>query len=354
MNLKRRHIILLLALIIPVMGVYCLLTSTVARNAAQISLLWASRTSLGQALGLGAGAPPSPTVIPTPTPLPTRTPVAPQTRYDLQVERESENAALRLQRGEVYIELGAYTYAVQDYEAAIDMDPQLAEAYLGRGRVRYALREWSAAMGDFEQAVALDPELPEAHAWHGSLLSKQGRYIEAMQVLSQAVSLDDANPRYRSHMAEAMLRSGAAEEALVELRAAVSLDPRFVEAYVLRSMVFAELGDYDAAFADLETALDIKPYSPMALNGKAWYYSECVHERLAEAEQLARRAIAGAKNDLERAAYLDTLGWIYYQEERYDDAVATLEEAAALATVEGEVIYADLAAHLKEAKAAQQ
>ena len=56
---------------------------------------------------------------------------------------------------------------------------------------------------------------------------------------------------------------------------------------------------------------------------------------------------------MERARYTHTLGWIYYQQGYLEQAITTLEEAAALATVEGEVVYNEILEHLEEIKAAQ-
>jgi Tfp pilus assembly protein PilF len=118
-------------------------------------------------------------------------------------------------------------------------------------------------------------------------------------------------------------------------------------------MAYAEQGDLDAAQADLDSALDIAPYDPAALNGQAWLYAWYRGDRWAQAERLARRAMAGAEDDLEKARILHTLGWVYYRQGRYEEAVARLEEAAALATVEGQVVYGEIVEHLEQAKGAQ-
>ena len=62
----------------------------------------------------------------------------------------------------------------------------------------------------------------------------------------------------------------------------------------LAAMALAEQGNFAGAQADLNGALDIAPYNPLALNGQAWFYAWYRHDNLAGAEQLAQRAIAGA------------------------------------------------------------
>jgi tetratricopeptide (TPR) repeat protein len=346
MKLTRSQQIVLVVLGVLTIGVYGCLVSTMVRSSRQASLasLPAAQTEEPTS---------SPTATASPTPTPTPIPPAPQTRYDLQVAREPENPTLRLQRGYAYMALDAPTYAIEDFDAAIELDDTLAEAYAGRGEALFHVKEWTAAEEDFEVALALNPDLADAHAWRGYLLSERGRYGPAIEALRQAVELDKGDPWKRIVLAQALLRSGSPGDAKIEYTAALALEGRSTEAYVGRAMAYAEEDDLDAAQADLDSARDIAPHDPVVLNGQAWLYAWYRDDRLSDAEQLAQRAVAGAEDDLQKARYLHTLGWVYYQQERYDEAVTTLEEAAALATVEGEVVYGEIVEHLEEAKGAQ-
>lgn len=352
MMLRRSQLIVLIVLGVLTVGVYGCLVSIIVRNSRQIAGVL-THTTPTPLLSASSTEEPSPSPSPVPSPTPTPTPIAPQTRYDLQVARDPENPTLRLQRGYAYITLGAYIYAIEDFDVAIGLDATLAEAYLGRGKAHFHLKEWHAALEDFEQALALNPDLADAHAWRGYLLSEQGEHEPALEALRQAVALDDADPWKHILLAQALLDSGNSDEAKIEYTAALSLEVRSIEAYVGRAMAQAEQGDFDAAQADLDSALDIAPYDPVALNGQAWFYVWYRHDHLDKAAQLARRAVAGAEEDLEKARYLHTLGWVYYKQGRYEEAAATLEEAAKLATIEGEVVYGEILEHLEEVEAAE-
>jgi tetratricopeptide (TPR) repeat protein len=358
MKLTRSQLILLIVLGVLTVVVYGCLVSTMVRNSQQVSEMLAPGAATNPPEAQVEEPVSSPTVtaspIPTLTPTPTPIPAAPQTRYDLQVARDPENPTLRLQRGYAYMDLGAYFYAIEDFDTAIGLEGTLAEAYLGRGQARFHSKEWSAALEDFGQALVLNPDLADAHAWRGTLLSEWGRHGAAVEALQQAVTLDEMDPAKRLWLAQALLRSGSPDEAQLEYTTVLSLNARSIEAHVGRAMALAEQGNLDAALIDLDSAQALAPYDPVVLNGQAWFYAWYRRSNLDEAEQLAQRAVAGAGNGLERARHLHTLGWVYTQQGQYEEAVATLEEAAALATVEGEVVYAEIAEHLEEARAAQQ
>jgi tetratricopeptide (TPR) repeat protein len=296
----------------------------------------------------------TPTFTPTPMPTLTPTPTAPQTSYDLQIANEPENPTLRVQRGYAYIELEAYTDAIADFDTAICLNATLPEAYLGRGEARFHTKEWSAALADLDQALALNPDLADAHAWRGYLLSERGEFNLGIEALQQAVTLDTADPVKHLHLAQAWLRSGNPVQAKAEFSTALSLESHSVEAYVGRAMAEIELEDSQAAWTDLSHAMSTAPFSPASLNGRARFYGWYQQDRLYESTQLAQQAISGAKDDLEKARYMHTLGWIYHLQGYHDQAITTLEEAAALATIEGDVIYDEILEHIEEIKAAQE
>jgi tetratricopeptide (TPR) repeat protein len=291
----------------------------------------------------------SPTLEATPTP----TPLPPQTRYDIDLAEDPANPTLRVQRGFAYMTLGAYTFALQDFNTAIELDPSLAEAYVGRGEASFWLKEWSAALTDFSQAVALNDQLADAYAWRGHVLAERGEYAASLGPLYEATSIDPGSARNHVWLGRALLGAGSIAEAQSEFSWALALDPRSIEAYVGRGLARAEARDFEGASADLESALDIAPYEPVALNGKAWFLVWYQLTDLDEAEQLAARAIAGADYDLEMSRYLLTLGQIHYLRGEYEKALGVLEEAALLATVEGEIVYDDIAERLEAVRLAQ-
>jgi hypothetical protein len=113
-------------------------------------------------------------------------------------------------------------------------------------------------------------------------------------------------------------------------------------------MAEAGLGDLEAAQVNLSHAMSTAPFDPASLHGRAWFHITHQQENLYEAGQLALQAVNGAHNDLDKARYLHTLARIYYQQGYQEQAITTLEEAVALATIEDKVVYADILAYLQE------
>ncbi|TET52857.1 MAG: tetratricopeptide repeat protein [Anaerolineales bacterium] len=349
MGFTRRQTIIVAALGVLTLGLYIALGLVVVNRLGALPAAGTHSELPTPTLG--------PTVTSTATPTPeataTPTPPPPQTRYDLELADDPMNARLRLQRGFAYMALEAYDFALDDFSIALELDPLLAEAYVGRGEAYFHLKQWSAALADFSQALALNPELADAYAWRGYVLSERGEYASALGALYEATYIDVGSARFHLWLAEALAGAGSNPEAQAEFSWTLALDPRSIEAYVGRGLARAEVRDHEGALADLESALEIAPYEPAALNGKAWFLAWYQLTELDEAERLAARAIAGAEGDLETARYLLTVGWIQYLRGEYGEALATLEEAAEMATIEGEVVCAEIVELLEVVRTAQ-
>jgi tetratricopeptide (TPR) repeat protein len=81
---------------------------------------------------------------------------------------------------------------------------------------------------------------------------------------------------------------------------------------------------FDRAEAEFKKVLQVNPSDGQVLN----YYGYMLGDlgiRLDEAEALVKRAL---KDDPYNGAYLDSLGWIYFKENKLADAEATLRQAA--------------------------
>ncbi|MEM0991592.1 MAG: tetratricopeptide repeat protein [Bacteroidota bacterium] len=73
-------------------------------------------------------------------------------------ERRQEDALLYKLRGNIYMLLGKYQYAVNDYNRAIALDNDFAEAFFNRGMARLMLYNRPDACYDLEQGVELGYE----------------------------------------------------------------------------------------------------------------------------------------------------------------------------------------------------
>lgn len=293
-----------------------------------------------------------PTATPTPAP-PTPTPVvlpSVSTRFDLQVLRNPDNVDLRLQRGEEYLRLRAYTLALADFEQARTLSPDRAEAYLGVGQACFYLRRWQEAESSLSSAISFNADLPTPHFWLGRLYYYQGRYELAIRELDQAAELTPY-PEAEAWLALTYLRLNPPnlDEANGAVERAFKLDEKLPFNYLTRGWLRVAQQDIEGAQADFLYAQGLAPYDFDVLNMLARFYAEYRPERLAEAERLALQAQNWAQSDLQHALALQTLGRIYLKQGRRETARQVYSQAADLATADGKIALPDLAKEVEQA-----
>lgn len=112
------------------------------------------------------------------------------------------------------------------------------------------------------------------------------------------------------------------DEALILLEEAIARFEDDVSLLYTRAMLL-EATDFDRAEVDLRRILDIEPNSSLALN--ALGYTLTVHtKRYEEAYQLISRALEMRPDD---PAIIDSMGWVLFKLQRYDEAVEYLLRA---------------------------
>jgi len=111
----------------------------------------------------------------------------------------------------------------------------------------------------------------------------------------------------------------------------------------LTARVLWTSGDEDASAAMYRQAVALDPQNAEAANAVAWDLAEA-GEDLSRALVLSQRAVRFSPDN---AAYVDTLGWVYFKQKRMRDALPLLSRAVSLNPDE-----AELREHLAEVKLA--
>ncbi len=96
--------------------------------------------------------------------------------------------------------------------------------------------------------------------------------------------------RIRLELALGYFEKNQVKIALDEVKQSLAADPNFVEAHVLRGLIFMHLQDDRLTQESFERALQINPRHPDALHNYGWF--QCQLGRHAEAVELFNRALA--------------------------------------------------------------
>ena len=166
--------------------------------------------------------------------------------------------------------------------------------------------ETNKAIALFEQAIALDPEYGRAHA---GVAAASWRIVQSYWESTTQGGFQRAYDRMQAALVKAMRQPNA-------LAHAVSAED------------FSKQGRYEVAFTEIDKAMTFAPNDPDNYLSKARILNAT--GRAAEAEESVRWAMR--LDPLYSPDYLRTLAMSLFHQQRYEEAVETLERLLALQT----------------------
>lgn len=120
--------------------------------------------------------------------------------------------------------------AISDYTSILEMEPKDFELYFRRGNVYMIIGDDVSAFGDFTQSISLSPNFPPPYLFRGIIQGRRGDFQSAINDLTRSLALGEN-----------------------------------AEAYLTRAAVYAELGRFSEANADIDRSVQLKPGSSDAI-----------------------------------------------------------------------------------------
>jgi Flp pilus assembly protein TadD len=234
----------------------------------------------------------------------------------------------------LYQQLGQLYRDTQNYQAAIYTYEELG--HLGEEEDRRArmlimdtyraAKDLPKALQTGKEALAKYPSDPGVRTSNALLLGENGQTDEAVKILRAQLSKSESDRDIYLNIAQVYERGRRYKEAEDAAHTAEVLpgEPRDNEmVWFLLGAIYERQKFYDRAEEEFKKALAANPHDAPVLN----YYGYMLGDlgiRLDEAEALVQRAL---KEDPHSGAYLDSLGWIYFRENKLAEAEATLRQA---------------------------
>jgi tetratricopeptide (TPR) repeat protein len=246
-----------------------------------------------------------------------------------EVERAMEHYRQAMSRGgrsacESAERLAAILLATEDYPEARRMLEWLVEArpeeFCGRlelASVLVRLGDAAAAVGAYEDAILMDPDNWEARKDYAATLEAEGRQSEA---LAELRLLLDEHPEFADLQLRAAKLSGRLGDlrgALRHVDAALKINPRYLDAIVLKGLIFTEQGTLDAAISTFHRALEVNEEYTTAYVGLALALERAGRQKEgAETMELARAIAPSSEQIYARMARIGLQAALAVREDR--------------------------------------
>jgi tetratricopeptide (TPR) repeat protein len=234
----------------------------------------------------------------------------------------------------LYQQLGQLYRDTQNYQAAIYTFEELG--HLGEEEDRRArmmimdtyraAKDLAKALQTGKEALAKYPADPAIRTSHALLLGENGQTDDAVKILRAQLHSDAGDRETYLNIAQVYERGRRYKEAEESARAAEVLPGQAREnemVWFLLGAIYERQKFFDKAEEQFKKVLAVNPKNAPVLN----YYGYMLGDlgvRLDEAEALVQEAL---KEDPFNGAYLDSLGWIYFKENKLGVSESTLRKA---------------------------
>ena len=230
------------------------------------------------------------------------------------------------------VSLGREDEALGEFEAVVAENPSSLLAYRAHGEILLKREDARGALSKFEKALLLHDDDPRFYLEVADLCVKVDNAERAVWWLSRArekfTNLPEL-PYFEGQLLGHLKRWREAHNALnIAADLAARHQPAFLNAdfYFQHGVVAERAGAHDEAVKHFLACVEMDENHAAALNYLGYMWAER-GENLADAEEFIRRAL---RSEPDNAAYLDSLGWVLFQQGRYHEALAPLERAAQL------------------------
>jgi Tfp pilus assembly protein PilF len=249
----------------------------------------------------------------------------------------SDNDVAHDNFGNFLIGEGRADEAITHYQKAVQINPKNVEAHYNLGNVLIKEGSVDEAITYYQKALQINPDYAQAHNNLGNALLQKGNVDEAIVHFQKALQISPHFAEAHYNFGNVLFHKGRVDEAITHFQTALQIRPDNAEAHYNFGNVLIKAGRVDEAIVQYQQALQINPDSLDFLNNLAWLlatYPDAHIRNGAQAVKYAGRACELTHDGV--TLLVGTLAAAYAEAGRYDDAIATAQEACALASASGE------------------
>ena len=192
-------------------------------------------------------------------------------------------------RSQAYIVLKQYESALQDLNQLIKIQgvSTPAQVYIIRGVAFNELNRLSEAIEDFNQAEKLEPSI-FVYTNRGLTYQRLGQLPKAIEDLTKSVKISPT-PIAKLNLANVRVQIGQFTEVVDEMSQLIEKEKTFFPAYLVRSIAYYNLGQYESAIRDCVFSLKILPDQP-----EAYYYAGLSFAKLNRKDDASQNLVKAA------------------------------------------------------------
>jgi tetratricopeptide (TPR) repeat protein len=244
------------------------------------------------------------------------------------IDLEPDAIGPRLQRARVLAVEGNRDDALSDIDHALDLEPENPAALLLRARINQQAGDADTALADVETVLESAPDLPAALELRGLMAAERGDYAAAIRDFRRLASKNPDDVAIIGQLGILYLADKKPKEAITRFTRALELDEKNFPCRRGRSDAAISMGDHDAALADLEKALELRPDDSGVLNNLAWLLATSPEDDLRDGKRAIEMATKACEvTEWKEAHIISTLAAGYAETGDWENAKKYAKQA---------------------------
>ncbi|NEQ39274.1 MAG: tetratricopeptide repeat protein [Okeania sp. SIO3I5] len=183
--------------------------------------------------------------------------------FNKAIELKPDDASYYEDRGDAYFEIGEKQKGIKDYDKAISLDPESAYKYYNwRGVKLYRLEDYEAAIADYNKAIELKPDRALYYKNRGNAYFEIGAKQKGIKNYDKAISLDSESAhKYYNWRGNKLYSQRDYEAAIADYNKAIELKPDRALYYENRGDAYFKIGEKQKGIKDYDKAISLDPDS---------------------------------------------------------------------------------------------
>ncbi|UII24013.1 tetratricopeptide repeat protein [Fulvivirga ligni] len=237
--------------------------------------------------------------------------------------KSGKNAIDYFNEAEALADKDNYKEAIPLYKQAIQLNNNIATYHNQLGLALLETEDYYGAVAEFSRALEIDPVLAVAKNNLGYAKMHFGDFKAAIVDINEAIRLDGENASFYSNRANCYLNFDEYDSALLDYKMVIQLDSTTFFGYYNLAMSYYHLENYDSAIMNFDKSERAKLYAP----GDLFNYRGICNYNLENYEGAVADFQKATKSDEPELMYFSNLGQTYSEIGDSKKAIVAYNEA---------------------------